>query len=238
MSRNGCRLWKAETNQEIFPVSRSMAEIERQLQHLKSHVQRNSREQSARPQICAGTKSNLAATNDPHRSNPKRKTYGVALRGKSRVAYHGNRPAGNHPRPWLAHPNPARELAYLLARGALIGRIAPGHYFRGGQLLVGVLRTLRAVMRILEVAHPNHRMSGKGAVVSSRPLLELPKRGRLNRSNHPPAAGSVIVCGLAGAPELSHRARSRSLCQRRPGRSGAGSLASQFSAIQDRGGLL
>jgi hypothetical protein len=40
----------------------------------------------------------------------------------------------------LTNPDLARELASLLAR-ASIGRIAPGHYFRGGQLLVGFLRT-------------------------------------------------------------------------------------------------
>ena len=74
------------------------------------------------PQIRAGAKSTLATTCDPYRSNLKRKTYGVAVRGKSLVAYHRNRPAGNHPRPRLAHPNPARELADFL-RGPSIGRI-------------------------------------------------------------------------------------------------------------------
>ena len=73
------------------------------------------------------------------------------MRGKSRITYNGNRPAGNHPRPRLAHPNPARELADFLARGPSIGRIAPGHYFRGGQLLVRFLRTLRTVIRIVEI---------------------------------------------------------------------------------------
>ena len=151
MTRNGCRPRKAETNREIFSASRRMAEIESQLQHLKTHAHRVSHKQSARPQIRADAKSNLAAASDPHRSTFKRKTYGMAVRGKSRITYHGNRPAGNHPRPWLAHSNPARELADLVARGPSIGRIAPGHYFRGGQLLVGLLRTLRAVIRILEV---------------------------------------------------------------------------------------
>ena len=150
MTRNGCRPRKAETNREIFSASRRMAEIESQLQHLKTHAHRVSHKQSARPQIRADAKSNLGAASDPHRSTLKRKTYGLAVRGKSRITYHGNRPAGNHPRPRLAHPNPARELADLLARGASIGRIAPGHYFRGGQLLVGFLRTLRAVVRIVE----------------------------------------------------------------------------------------
>jgi hypothetical protein len=159
MTRNGCRLPKGETKQEISSGSRRLAEIDRQLQHLKTHANRNTRKQSACPKIRAGAKSNLATTCDPYRSNLKRKTYGVAVRGRSRVAYHGNRPAGNHPRPRLAHPNPARELADLLARGTSIGRIAPGHYFRGGQLLVGFLRTLRAAMRILQIeqgirAHP------------------------------------------------------------------------------------
>jgi hypothetical protein len=35
IARNGCRLRKAEVNREIFTVSRRMAEIEYQLQHLK-----------------------------------------------------------------------------------------------------------------------------------------------------------------------------------------------------------
>ena len=61
-----------------------------------------------------------------------------------------NRPPGDRPRPRLAYSDPARELAHLLARGASIGRIAAGHHFRGGQLLVGLLRTLRAVVRVLE----------------------------------------------------------------------------------------
>ena len=130
-------------------IARRIAEIESQLQQLKTNANRNAHKQSGRPQIRAGAESNLAATSDPHRSTLKRKTYGVAVRRKSRVTYDGNRPPGNHPRPRLAHPNPTRELADLFARGASIGRIAPGHYFRGGQLLVGFLRTLRAVARIV-----------------------------------------------------------------------------------------
>jgi MobA/MobL family len=151
MIRKGCRPRKAETNNEVFSASRHMAEIESQLQHLKTNANRNAHKQSVRPQNRAGAESNLAATSDPHRSTFQRKTYGLAVRGKSRITYHGNRPAGNHPRPWLAHSNPARELADLVARGPSIGRIAAGHYFRGGQLLVGLLRTLYAVTRILEV---------------------------------------------------------------------------------------
>jgi len=87
----------------------------------------------------------------PHRSKPKPQTYGMALRGESRVTYHGNRPSGDYPWPRLAHPNAARELADLLTRGASIGRIVAGHHFRGGQLLVGLLRTLRTVIRIVEI---------------------------------------------------------------------------------------
>ena len=158
MTRNGCRLRKAETNEEIFSASRRMAEIERQLQHLKkNHAHRVSNKQSARPQIRADAKPNLAATSNPHRSDSKRKTYGMAVRGESRITYHGNRPPGDHPRPRLAHSNPARELADLLARGASIGRIAAGHRFRGGQLLVGFLRTLRAVVRSLELGQLSER---------------------------------------------------------------------------------
>jgi len=155
MARNGCRPRKAQANREIFTASRRIAEIEKQLQHFKNnHAHSLSKRQFARPQIRPGKKPNLAATSDLHRSKPKRKTYGMALRGESRVTYHRNRPSGDYPWPRLAHSNPARELAHLLARGASIGRIAPGHYFRGGQLLVGFLQTLRAVSRIIEMEHP------------------------------------------------------------------------------------
>ena len=157
MTRNGCRLRKAETNQEIFSASHRMAEIDLQLQHLKTYANPNTPEQSTRTRIRADAKSDLATTSDPHRSTLKRKTYGVAVRGESRVTYHGNQPAGNHPWTRPAHPNPARELADFFARGASIGRIAPGNYFRGGQLLVGFLRTLRAVIRVLEIEHQQHK---------------------------------------------------------------------------------
>ena len=151
MSRNGCLLRKAEINQLISSDSRRLAEINSQLNQLKNHANRKSRKQSAQPQISAATKSNLAGTDKSRRSKSKRQTYGVAVRGKPCAAHHGNRPAANPSRTRPAHQDPARELAYLLARGASIGRIAPGHYFRGGQLLVGFLRTLRAVVRILEI---------------------------------------------------------------------------------------
>ncbi len=152
MTRNGCRLRKAETNSEIFSASRRMAEIECQLQHLKkNHAHRVSHKQSAPPANPRRCEVQSGSNERPASIHLKRKTYGVAVRGESRVTYHGNRPAGNHPRPRLAHPNPARELADLLARGASIGRIAPGHYFRRGQLLVGFLRALRTVVRSLEL---------------------------------------------------------------------------------------
>jgi len=43
MTRNGCRLRKAEVNREIFSASHRMAEIEHQLQHLKNHAHRVSK---------------------------------------------------------------------------------------------------------------------------------------------------------------------------------------------------
>ena len=156
MARNGCWLRKAEVNREIFSASRRMADVEHQLQQLqKNNAHRVSKRQSDRTKIHSDAKPNLAATSNPHRSSLKRKTYGMAVRGESRVTYHGNRPTGNHSRPRLAHSDPARELADLLARGASIGRSAPGYYFRGGKLLVGLLRSLRAGIRILEIQREN-----------------------------------------------------------------------------------
>ena len=154
MTRNGCRLRKAEANREIILSCHRIAEIERQLQHVKKdHAYRVSHKESGRFEIRADAKPNLATKSHANRSKPKRQTYGLAVRGKSRLAYHRDRPSGNHSRTRLAHSNPARELADLLARGASIGRIAPGHYFRGGQLLIGFLRTLRAATRTLEIEH-------------------------------------------------------------------------------------
>jgi MobA/MobL family len=148
MTRNGCRLRKAEANREIFTASRRMAEIEHHLQLLKKdYANRVPKIQSARQKIRGGKKPNLAPASDAHRSVLQRKTYGVAVRGEPCVTYHRNRSPGNHPGARFAHSNPAGELAHLLARGASIGRIAPGHYFRGGQLLVGFLRFLRTILR-------------------------------------------------------------------------------------------
>ena len=154
MTRNGW-LRKAEANREIFLSFRRIAEIEGQLQHIKkNHAYRVSHKESGCLEVRADAKPNLAATSNPHRPDSKRKTYGMALRGESRVTYHRDRPFGNHSRTGLAHSNPARELADLLARGASIGRIAAGHHFREGQLLIGFLRTLRVAIRILEMEHP------------------------------------------------------------------------------------
>jgi hypothetical protein len=152
MARNGCRPRKAEANWEILTASRRMAEVEYQLQHLKKdHAHRVPHKGSGRLEIHADAKPNLATKSHAHRSKPRRKTYWLAVHRESRVTYHGNRPPGNHSGPRLTHPDPARELARLLARGASIGRIAAGHHFRGGQLLVGLLRTLRAAMGNLQI---------------------------------------------------------------------------------------
>ena len=151
MTRNGCRLRKAEINKTILSDSSRLAEIESQLNQLKNHGNRISSKQSTQPKIHAGAKSDLAATGKSRRSQSKRQTYGMAVRGKPGVAHDGNRFVGNGTGTRSAYPNPARELAGLLARGASISGIASGHYFRGGQLLVGLLRTLRAVIGILEI---------------------------------------------------------------------------------------
>ena len=150
MSRNGCRLRKAEINQLISSDSRRLAEINAQLNQLKHYANPSSRRHSAQHQITAATKSSLEGTDRARRSNSKRQTYGMAVRGKPRSAHHRNRTAGNRSRTRSAHPNPARLLADLLARGASIGRVAQGHHYRGGQLLVGFLRTLGFVIRSLE----------------------------------------------------------------------------------------
>lgn len=151
MTRNGCRMRKAEINELISSDSRRLAEIKSQLNQLKNHDRRSRRQIHRTQSVSASEKSELAATRKPHRSQPECATDGMAVSGKPRHTDHRNRSAGN--RPWArpARPNPAGELAYLLARGASVGRIGQGHHFRGGQLLVGLLRTLRVVIRILEI---------------------------------------------------------------------------------------
>ena len=148
MSRNGCRMRKAEINQLISSDSRRLAEINRQLNQLKTHAHRITRTQL---QIHGGTKLHLEGTHKARRSSSKRQTHGLAVRGKPRSAHHRNRTAGSRSGARPAHQNPARLLADLLARGASVGRIAQGHHYRGGQLLVGFLRTLGFVIRSLEI---------------------------------------------------------------------------------------
>jgi hypothetical protein len=114
--------------------------------------------QLARPKIRADAKPTLAAASDAHRSLSKRKTYRLALRRELRVTYHENRPPRDRPWPRLGYSDPARDLARLLTRGASIGRIAPDHYFRGGQLLVGLLRSLRFITRSAEIEQQRSEM--------------------------------------------------------------------------------
>ncbi len=149
MTRNGCRLCKDEINKLISSDSRRLAEIKSQLNQLTNH-DRKSRKQIPKS-LSIVEKSDLAGTRQLHQSKPKRQTHRMAVSGKSGIAHHGNRPARNRPRTRPARPNTAGELVGLLARGASIGRIAQGHHFRGGQLLVGLLRTLRIVIRVLEI---------------------------------------------------------------------------------------
>jgi hypothetical protein len=151
MTRNGCKMRKAEINALISSDSRRMAEITSELNQLKNHVNRLSRRPSQASRLRATTKPSMGATRLPNRSQSECPTDGVAVSGKSGAADHRNRPAGNRSRARPARPYAGRELARLLAGGASIGRIAQGHHFRGGQFLVGLLRTLRVVIRILEI---------------------------------------------------------------------------------------
>lgn len=151
MARNGCRLRKDEINKLISSDSRRLAEINTQLDALQNYGHREPRKQSVQPQIRAGEKSDLAETHRLHPSKSKHQTHRVAVSGEPGVAHHGNRHARNRSRTRPARPNTAGELVGFLARGASIGRIAQGHHFRGGQLLVGLLRTLRIVIRALEI---------------------------------------------------------------------------------------
>jgi hypothetical protein len=49
MTRNGCRMRKAEINKLISSDSRRLEEINRQLQHLRIHAHRKTRKRSASP---------------------------------------------------------------------------------------------------------------------------------------------------------------------------------------------
>ena len=150
MTRNGCKLRKDEINKLISSDASRLEEIDRQIQHLRNHVPRKSCQQPSQSQHHPSAKPGLAATRSPHRSKPKRQTDWMAVSGKAGPADHRNRPSGNHPRTRTARPNTAGELVSLLARGTSIGRIASGHHFRGGQLLVGLLRSVRVLIHILE----------------------------------------------------------------------------------------
>jgi hypothetical protein len=116
MSRNGCLLRKAEINQLISSDSRRLAEINNQLNQLKNHANRKSRKQPAQPQISAATKSNLAGTTTRVDPSPNARPAGMAVHGKPSAAHHGNRRPANPSKTRPAHQDPARELAYLLAR--------------------------------------------------------------------------------------------------------------------------
>ena len=146
MTRNGCRMRKAEINELISSDCRRLAEVNSQLNRLRTHDRKTRRQIRERIENL-----DLAAIRQPHQSKSKRQTYGVAVSAKSRRADHRNRPARNRARSRPARPYAGRELAHLLAGGASIGRIAQGHHFRGGQLLVGLLRTLRIAIRALEI---------------------------------------------------------------------------------------
>jgi len=147
VSRAGRKMRKAEINKAISSESRRLAEINDNLNQLKHHGNRNT---ETREKTRTTQKPQMAPNREPHRSSSPRQTYGVAVRGKSRVSYGGNRPDRTHPKTRIAHPDPARELARFLARGNDLSRLALGHHFRRGQLLVGSLRLLRTIIRILE----------------------------------------------------------------------------------------
>lgn len=150
MTRNGCRLRKAEINKLISSNSRRLAEIDSQLNHLKSHGHRKTRRQSASAKIGTSQKLNLARKCLPDRAVSLGQTHGLAVSGTSGSPAPGNRPSRNRHRSRSPYPHPAGELARFLAQGASIGRVDPGHHFRGGQLLIGALQALRLFIRILE----------------------------------------------------------------------------------------
>ena len=150
MARNGCRMRKAEINEAIFFDSRRLAEIHTQLKKLRSHDQQTRRQRHTLDEE-GGTKHHLDATRHADRSASKRQTYGVAVRGKSRVSYGRGRLDRDRGSARIAHSNQPRKLARFLARGNAISRLAQGHCFRRGQLLVGALRALRAIIHELEI---------------------------------------------------------------------------------------
>ncbi len=152
IARAGWRLRKAEANRELLSAARRMAEIERQLQHLRrNHAHSVSKRQSARPQIPAAKKPNLAPTSNAESIRPPAQN----LRGgcASRIARYLSRKSTS----WrlsqgeVCTSEPGKRSGSSPCRRSFNRRIAPGHYFRGGQLLVGLLRTLRAATRTLQI---------------------------------------------------------------------------------------
>ena len=106
-----------------------MAEIDREIQYLKI----NAIEPPQTIYLPASPHSRETKSGNngrPASIHLQRKTYGVAVRGKSRLTYHGNRPMEIIPAA-ACTSEPGKRLADFLARGASIGRIATGHYFRG-----------------------------------------------------------------------------------------------------------
>lgn len=158
MSRAGRKMRKAEINKAIFSESRRLAEINDNLNQLKHHGNRSTGTQT-RKKPRTHQKPSMAANREAHRPPSPRQTYGVAVRGKPRVSYGGNRPDRTHPQPRAAHQDPARKLARFLVRGNDLSRLALGHHFRRGQLLVGSLRLLRTLIRILENEQQPQRYS-------------------------------------------------------------------------------
>jgi hypothetical protein len=146
MTRNGCRMRKAEINKLISSDCSRLAEVNAQLNRLKTHDRKTRRQSRERIENL-----DLAAIRQPHQSKSERPADGVAVSAKSRGADHRNRSARNRARSRPARPHAGRELARLLAGGTAIAGIAQGHHFRGGQLVIGLLRTLRIVIRILEI---------------------------------------------------------------------------------------
>jgi MobA/MobL family len=162
MTRNGCRMRKAEINELISSDCSRLTEVNAQLIHLKTH-DRKTRRQIRKPI----ENLDLAAIRQQHQIKSERPTDRVVVFEESSAAHNGNRPARNPARTRSARPHAGRELARLLAGGASIGGIAQGHHFRGGQLLVGVLRTLRVVIRILEIEQRRQQYQRDGVRMKS-----------------------------------------------------------------------
>jgi hypothetical protein len=157
MTRNGCRMRKAEINKLISADSRRLAEIDSKIRKLQFHGHSKTQRQSLHAKPSTSQKSHLATNRQPDRSLSVGQTHGLALSGKQGSTSHGNRPPRNRARSRSPRQNPAGELARFLAKGASIGRIDPSHHFRGGQLLIGALHTLRLFIRILESEQQRQR---------------------------------------------------------------------------------